>query len=75
MFLGAAIINILNCLFGKKSHILLLQEGAFHHDETQDKGAGQDNKKKKKKKNKDVPDPILETDMSFVINVIQIESS
>lgn len=55
MFLGAAIINILNCLFGKKSHILLLQEGAFNNEEAHDKGTNQDNKKKKKKKNKEVP--------------------
>jgi hypothetical protein len=27
MHLGATIINILNCIFGRKSHVLLMQEG------------------------------------------------
>ena len=51
MYLGATIINILNCLFGKKNHVLLMQEGAFNHEQPQDK-VGDKDKKKKKKKNK-----------------------
>jgi hypothetical protein len=35
MYLGSAIVNLLNCLFGKKSHILLIQEGAINNDENQ----------------------------------------
>lgn len=50
--LGATIINILNCIFGRKNHILYMEEGTMQTEESQDKNTEKDGKKKKKKKQK-----------------------
>ena len=54
MHLGATIVNILNCIFGRKSHILYMEEGMIEHEDNMDKNTNTDkeSKKKRKKKNK-----------------------
>ena len=53
MHLGATIVNLLNCIFGKTTHLQYLQEGIIDLDENTDKNGDKEAKKKKKKnKNK-----------------------
>lgn len=48
--LGSSIVNILNCIFARKNHLLYIQEGIIQSEEPLDKNADKDAKRKKKKK-------------------------
>ena len=58
MHLGMTIINILNCLFGKKSHLAYLEEDLLKNDFDPESNQEKELKKKKKKKGNNAKETI-----------------